>query len=41
MEYFCTQGFLTHVAGESFDNPFDGHGYFTLVEESDDEVSDV
>ena len=41
MEYFCTQGFLTHVAGESFDNPFDGHGYFTLVEESDDDEPDV
>jgi len=32
---------LTPVAGEPFDQPFDGRCYFTLVEESDDDESDV
>ena len=29
------------MAGEPLDYPFDGHGYFTLVEESDDDEPDV
>jgi hypothetical protein len=38
---FVLRVLLTHVAGESLDYHFDGHGYFTLVEESDDDEPDV